>query len=123
MKKERCANERPGTKEKKEQMLKNICSYIDAHIREPLNLAVIAQTFHVSVSTVTQLFQYRSDETFHQYLTKRRMEIAAELIRRKIPLEKVGRKVGYADHSSFYRAFKAYYGTSPRTFRQNMERK
>ena len=120
MKKERCANERPGTKEKKEQMLKNICSYIDAHIREPLNLTVIAQTFHVSVSTVTQLFQYRSDETFHQYLTKRRMEIAAELIRRKIPLEKVGRKVGYADHSSFYRAFVQYFGCSPRHFKRKL---
>lgn len=118
MKKNRTIRERSGTTVRKEQLLKQICTYVDEHLAERINLATVSEHFQVSISTVTQLFQYKSDMTFHQYLTHRRMAAAEALISRGIPLEEVGKQVGYNDHSSFYRAFRQHFGTSPREFKR-----
>ena len=118
MKNDRTARERPGTTARKQQLLQDIYTYVDFHLAKRINLQTIADHFQVSISTVTQLFQHRTDMTFHQYLTQRRMATAEEMIARGIPLEEVGKLVGYADHSSFYRAFKSYYKMSPREFKQ-----
>ena len=77
----------------------------------------------VSVSTVTQLFQKQADFTFHDFVTNRRMVMADRLIRDGIPLEQVGKMVGYQDHSTFYRAFRQHFGTSPREYRLQLENK
>ena len=110
--------ERPATARRKEKLLAEICAYVDTHLEEGTSLRSVASYFQVSISTVTQLFQHKSDKTFHQYLTQRRMVVAAERIAKGVPLEEVGKQVGYADHSSFYRAFKLYYGVSPREYRR-----
>ena len=110
--------ERPATARRKEQLLREICAYVDTHLEEGTSLRSVASYFQVSISTVTQLFQHKSDKTFHQYLTQRRMAAAEELIAKGVPLEEVGKRVGYADHSSFYRAFRQYFGVSPRDFKR-----
>lgn len=101
-------------------MLAEIAAYVDAHLEEPLTLKAIAAHCGVSVSTVTQLFQHRADMTFHGFVTARRMEKALELIQNGIPLEVVGRQVGYRNHSTFYRAFRQHYDLSPREYRSRM---
>jgi len=63
------------------------------------------------------MFQKHANLTFHEFLTKRRMVMADRIIREGIPLEQVGKLVGYQDHSTFYRAFRQYYGISPREYR------
>lgn len=118
MNKKNNVRERSATAERKQQMLAEIYAYIDEHLEEAISLQVIANHFQVSISTVTQLFQRKTDKTFHQYLIQRRMAVAKNLIARAVPLEEVGKQVGYADHSSFYRAFKQYYGTSPQEFKR-----
>ena len=110
--------ERPATTRRKEKLLAEIYAYVDTHLEEGTSLRSVASYFQVSISTVTQLFQHKSDKTFHQYLTQRRMAAAEALISRGIPLEEVGKQVGYNDHSSFYRAFRQHFGTSPREFKR-----
>ena len=107
----------PETAEKKQALVLRISAYIDSHLSEKITLVQVAQHCGVSVSTITQTFQ-QLGTTFHQLLTRRRMEAALELIRSGMPLEKTGRAVGYSDHSSFFRAFRLYYGASPRKYRQ-----
>ena len=118
MNSETIIRERPGTIQRKQELLENIEAYVDANLDRRITLQMIAEEFRVSISTVTQLFQHRSDTTFHQFLTKRRMAAAEELIARNVPLEEVGKQLGYTDHSSFYRAFKQHYGVAPRDFRR-----
>jgi AraC-like DNA-binding protein/mannose-6-phosphate isomerase-like protein (cupin superfamily) len=51
------------------------------------------------------------------YLTQQRMERAALLLRsRRLSLQEVGRRVGYALESSFARTFKRHWGVPPRQF-------
>ena len=109
--------ERPGTSLKKKNMMLKITAFVDEHLQEQLTLKRIAAHCGVSVSTVTQMFQHQSDMTFHGFVTMRRMVLAEELIRQGVPLETVGKQVGYHDHSTFYRAFRQYFRKSPREFR------
>ena len=111
-------NVRPDTRLRKQTMMDFITEYVNQHIFEPITLKSIAAHCGVSVSTITQTFQQQADQTFHQYLTCRRMAVAKEKILEGIPLEEVGRQVGYVDHSTFYRAFRQYFGVSPREFRK-----
>ena len=115
---EKNIRERPVTALRKQELLERIGEYADAHLGERVTLKMIADEFQVSISTVTQLYQYRAGTTFHQFLTQKRLAAARELISQGVPLEQVGRQVGYSDHSSFYRAFRQAFGISPREFRQ-----
>lgn len=103
---------------RKPDILARIAAYVDDHLSERITLREVAAHCGVSVSTVTQMFQKKAQTTFHHYLTGRRMAAAEQLIHAGVPLEEVGRRLGYTDHSSFYRAFKQFFGVSPREFRK-----
>lgn len=106
-----------------EQLLEGICTYAREHMAQKITLKEVARHCGVSVSTVTQLFRKLQNDTFHNYVTKLRMEQAENLIREGVALEEVGRQVGYTDHSSFYRAFCQIYGESPREFKRSIVKK
>ena len=112
--------ERPATAAGRKSLLEQISAYVDDNLAQKITLKMIADQFSVSVSTVTQLFQKKTRSTFHHFLTGRRMERARTLILQGLPLESVGRAIGYRDHSTFYRAFRQTFGISPREFRKSM---
>ena len=108
----------PETDRSDMTLLEQITAYVEDNLAEKITLKKIADQFHVSVSTVTQLFQKKTETTFHHFVTCRRMEKARDLILQGIPLETVGRAIGYQDHSTFYRAFRQTFGISPREYRK-----
>lgn len=114
------SKERPSTSQRKSALLEQIEAYVDAHLTEKLTLRVISTQTGVSVSTVTQLFQKKVSTTFHDFVTQRRLEMAKKMIEEGMPLEQVGKEVGYRDHSTFYRAFRRYTGCSPREYRTKL---
>jgi len=100
--------------------MEQITAYVEANLTEKITLKRIADRFSVSVSTVTQLFQKKSQTTFHGFVTKLRMEKARDLILQGMPLDAVGKEIGYQDHSTFYRAFCHTFGISPREYRKTI---
>lgn len=104
-------------KEEPSELLIRVLDYLEANLEEKLTLELLANRFDVSKSTLTQLFRKRMDISFYAYLTKRRLTVARDLISRGIPLEQVGKQVGYKEHSAFYRAFKQEYDMSPQDYR------
>ena len=105
-----------GTAQKKRSLLEQITAYVEANLAEKITLKMIANQFSVSVSTVTQLFQKKTETTFHHFVTCCRMEKARTLILQGLPLESVGKAIGYQDHSTFYRAYLKHYGCAPSAF-------
>ena len=99
-------------------LLEQITAYVEENLAEKITLKQVADEFKVSVSTVTQLFQKKTQNTFHHFLTNCRMEKARTLILQGLPLESVGKEIGYQDHSTFYRAFRQTFGISPREYRK-----
>ena len=109
---------RPRTRAQKTELMEKITAYVQVHHGEKVELEAVAQHCGVSVSTITQMFQKNADFSFLELLTRCRLAAAEELIREGVPLEEIGKRVGYKSHSSFYRAFKIRYGISPREFRK-----
>ena len=97
-------------------LLEKITAYVEANLAQKITLQMIAGQFHVSVSTITQLFRKKEKTTFHHFVTSKRMEKARDLILQGQPLESVGKAIGYQDHTTFYRAFRQTFGISPREF-------
>ena len=108
-------------KAEKPELLDQALAYIEAHLEEKITLGDIAKHCWVSQSTITQTFRNKLGVSFYRCVTQRRLIAAKTLIIEGAPLESVGRKVGFSDYSSFYRAFKQEFGISPRQFRKKQE--
>ena len=76
-----------------------------------------AAHFFVSTRTISRLFSDKMDVSFYRYVTQRRLIAAKSLILSGEPLESIGVQVGFADYSTFYRAFKQAFSISPRSLR------
>ena len=102
----------------KPELLDRVMAYMEKNLSEKLTLQEIARQFYVSESTISQLFRKKLGVSFHRCLTQRRLIAAKSLIETGMPLEDVGRQVGFVDYSSFYRAFRQEYGICPRQYRR-----
>ena len=82
------------------------------------NTSRTALAAHCCISTVylNKLFHKELGETPFSYITRRRMEIACEMLREHCAVGEVARLVGYGEIYQFSRAFKKHYGISPRAF-------
>ena len=51
-----------------------------------------------------------------QYLTKKRLVLAKNLLRKGIPIHNIYQECGFQDYTSFFRTFKKEYGITPKLF-------
>jgi AraC-like DNA-binding protein len=91
---------------------------IKRHYRSPLTVTAVSRAVASSPRQLQRAYAQFSDSTFHEDLTARRMDAAAELLSKAaIPVREVARRVGYCHPSHFARAFHRQYGVSPSAFR------
>ena len=62
------------------------------------------------------MFHNEMGVSFYRCLTQLRLIHAKSLIAEGVPMSDVGQQVGFADYSTFYRAFKKEYGISPQQY-------
>lgn len=105
-------------KAEKPDLLNEVMNYMELHLNEKITLEETARHFYVSVSTITQLFRQKMGTSFYRCVTQRRLIAAKVRIGNGESLEDVSHAVGFADYSSFYRAFKKEYGITPRQYTQ-----
>lgn len=95
-----------------------------AHARyyEPLDVAALARTAHVSPTHFTRSFREAYGVTPHQYLIARRMERAA-LQLRETPktVTEISLDVGFRSLGSFSTTFRRWLGVSPSAYRDGTE--
>lgn len=111
-----CGDGMPGAE--KPELLDEVVAYIEQHLAEKITLSDAAKRFWVSESTICQTFRQKMDVSFHHFITQRRLIAAKCMILEGRTLETVSESVGFADYSSFYRAFRQEYGISPRQYRR-----
>lgn len=95
-----------------------ITAYIEEHYAAPLGIGELARQFFVSESTISHLFKQKMGVSLYRYISQRRLIASKVLIQEGQPLETISRQVGFADYSTFFRAFRQEYGISPRQYRQ-----
>ena len=87
--------------------------YIDTHLSEPFGIKELCSELFVSRSYLHQLFMHHMQTSPQKYIsTKRLLAAQKELRSFKKPTE-VYSLCGFADYSSFYRAYKKHFGYSP----------
>ena len=102
----------------KPELPDRVMAYVEENLEKKLTLAEVAHHFYVSESTIAQNFRKKLGVSFYRYVTQRRLISSKVLIEQGMHLETVSEQVGFADYSTFYRAFKQEYGISPRQYRK-----
>lgn len=96
--------------------LTGVIEYINDNITQPLSLDYLADKFYVSKYHLIRKFKDEVGTSVHRYITQRRLIFAKQLMLEGVPPSECPTRVGFSDYSSFFRAFKAEYGISPKEF-------
>jgi AraC family transcriptional regulator len=95
--------------------LRRALAFIDEHIDQSLTLTDLAAVAGLSSSYLIRQFKHTTGLAPHQYLIRRRVERAKELlVAGKLTIAEVAATVGFADQSHLNRHFKRLLGVSPR---------
>ena len=90
--------------------------YLGEHV-DTVTLGSLAARFSYHPHYVSTLLRRETGKSFSELLLEHRMNRAAILLRgTDLPVVEVARVLGYGNTSNFHKAFRAYYGTSPRAF-------
>jgi AraC family L-rhamnose operon transcriptional activator RhaR len=92
---------------------------IDEHPADEWTLSLLAERVHIEPTYFVRLFHKSVGVPPMAYLTGRRAELAAGLLRRThLPVGEVGKLVGWPDPNHFSRRFREKLGLSPSRYRQ-----
>ncbi len=93
--------------------------YIDAHIKEDLDIDEISQVAALSSFHFLRMFKLIYGQTPHNYITSERMKLAAFLLNSsELPVGQVCQEVGFENISSFGRLFRSRFGVTASEFRK-----
>ena len=93
-----------------------IVQYIHSH-PESVTLKEIADHFSYHPNYISTLLHQELGKTFSQIVLEKRMDRAVILLRgTTLSIEEIAAMLGYSNHSNFYKAFKGYYGLTPRDY-------
>ena len=103
------------------QQVEQIHKYIERSYHENITLTALAEEYHMDASYLSRIFSQKYGETIIAFLTRIRMEKAAELMKdQDKKLETISFLVGYDDYNYFSRVFRKKMGSSPREYRNNL---
>jgi YesN/AraC family two-component response regulator len=95
--------------------------YVDVHLKEPLQLRDIADHLHVNASYLSVLFKEQMGMTFTEYLTRRRIQRAKELLTNtRMTIAEIAEAAGYQTDKYFVKVFRSVEGMSPGHYRKSM---
>lgn len=101
------------------QITVELMEYIDRNLGNKITLEELAKRCFYNTSYLSRLFKKQSGITLSEYIRKKRMERAAELLRqdKTQSVHAVMEQCGYSDSKLFYAHFQECYHTTPRNFR------
>ncbi len=91
-----------------------VIQYINEHLSEDLSVDSIATQFFLSRYYLMHTFKEETGYTIGNYITMKRLSAAQALIDSGTPIVDASEQVGFGTYSTFLRAYKKTYGTSPR---------
>jgi len=101
--------------------IKDAIGYIDAHLHEAIGMKQVAEQVHLNASYFSVLFKEQTGVTFSDYLTRRRLQRAKELlVTTRMPIWEIAGKVGYQTDKYFIKVFKDNEGVSPSQYRHQI---
>lgn len=100
------------------EIISEIKDYIDQNYDHDISLVDFSEKYHLTKEYLSKQFKEEYGCGIYEYVLNVRMQKAAELLRcSKEKIQYISECVGYADSNYFSRAFKNYYGVSPKEYR------
>lgn len=100
--------------ETKNTQLKEAISYINKNYTQNLTLDELEKRVFISKYHLCHIFPQATGMTVHQYITKKRLALARDMIKSGVSINDAARQSGFNNYSSFYRAYLNEYGISPK---------
>ncbi|MCH4166450.1 MAG: AraC family transcriptional regulator [Megasphaera sp.] len=96
------------------EKIQTAINYINAHLSTPLSIQALAEHLYISPDYLMHLFKSETGCSVAQYITTKRLMLARSLMEQGKPLTTVCYDSGFKNYSTFYRAWKHFYHTSPK---------
>ncbi|WNQ10149.1 response regulator [Paenibacillus aurantius] len=94
-------------------------AYLDTHLDKPVTLSLVAAQVGLSPYYLSRLFREEAGVTFHDYMTRKRMEKAAELLQTTtMRVYEIAEAVGIPSYRYFTSMFREWTGVSPTEFKK-----
>jgi len=104
---------------KDEPLLAEVFGFNEMRYRERISLRDVARSASLTPGHLTTVVRRKTGRTVQEWITERRMaEARRMLVQTDVPVEEVGRRVGYANPGYFARHFRRAHGTSPPGWRR-----
>ncbi|MCR4890586.1 MAG: DNA-binding response regulator [Lachnospiraceae bacterium] len=104
--------------------VRSVFEYIDAHIKEYINMLEIVEQCHISQQYLLKLFKNQMKMSALEYIQSRKMLLAKwYLYFEEYSTMDVASKLGYGDAGYFSKVFKRYEKITPHQYRTNMRQK
>lgn len=95
--------------------------YMKQHLSENIGIPEIADDVAISSSLASQIFKQETGETIYNYLTRLRLERAADLLlKTEYKISDIAVMVGYQHENSFIRSFRKFKNITPGKYRDMM---
>ena len=97
-----------------------IMEYVNAHLSKNFLLSDLASESYMSVSKFKYVFEAVTGQSFSDYITQKRMELACELlVQSNLYVAEIAYRLAYKNAGSFSVQFKNYTGVLPSNYRLN----
>lgn len=95
--------------------------YLDEHLHESVSLREVAELLHINASYFSVLFKEETGLTYSEYVTRRRIMRAKELlVSTRLSVAEIAEQVGYQTAKYFVKVFRVSENISPGQYRQNV---
>uniref|UniRef100_UPI0040567170 response regulator transcription factor n=1 Tax=Agathobacter sp. TaxID=2021311 RepID=UPI0040567170 len=102
-------------------LVNQIKKYVQEHIYEDVSLESVANEVFLSAPYLSSLFKKQTGENFLQFVTRKKMEKAVELLREsQYKVYQVGEALGYKTTRHFSRLFYSFMGYYPNQYRKEV---
>lgn len=99
--------------------IRTALEYVDAHYDASVSLRVVARNLYVSEAYLSRLFREVVGVTFHEYVTRVRLNHALEeLLYTSTSIAQISAQVGFSTPSAFNKVFKNAFSCSPTEYRK-----
>ena len=98
---------------------RRLTAYIDTHLTGRIRIEELAELLNLSESHFSRAFRCAFGTSAHEYLTRRRIEVAQSLmLAGREPLCAIALRCGLSDQSHFTRVFRRIVGETPYAWRR-----
>lgn len=108
-----CSESRPYESEVYNENMIEVLDYINVNVAKQITLTDICTHFHYSKSYICKEFQQCMNVPIMQYVRTKKILLADSLLQKGIKPVDIFEQCGFADYSTFFRAYKKLLGKAP----------